>query len=141
MFCALLVDANLDFRQALADMLCLHFPFMNVEEAGEELEALSKVEYLRPNIIFTDIDSQAESGLELAREIKRVYGNLVTGILTSDNLPELRPQSLQTGVDCCISKNDGACIKEIATQIEVAINRTNHAATKADYGQTWLRTL
>ena len=48
MFNTLLVEDNVSYRQTLADVLLVHFPFIGVDEAGDGNEALSKVGYLRP---------------------------------------------------------------------------------------------
>ena len=118
MFYTLLVDANVSFRQALSDVLLVYFPSIGVEEAGDVTEALSKVESLRPDIIFMDNQLPEENGLDLSREIKHVYDDIVIVILTTNNQPEYRQQALRNGADYYISKGDDSCMEEILTQIE-----------------------
>ena len=55
MFNTLLVEDNVCYRQALSDVLLSYFPLINVEEAADGEEALSKVEYRRPHLILMDI--------------------------------------------------------------------------------------
>ena len=62
MFNALLVEDNAAFRHELSDVLLAYFPTIGVEEAGNAADALSKVEYLRPDIIFMDIKLPGETG-------------------------------------------------------------------------------
>ena len=81
MFNTLLVEDNVSYRQTLADVLLLHFPSIGVDEAGDGNEALSKVEYLRPDLIFMDIQLPGGNGLDVTREIKRIYGDIVIVIL------------------------------------------------------------
>jgi DNA-binding NarL/FixJ family response regulator len=117
-FCALLVDANASFRQGLSDIVCLYFPYIGVEEADDGPEALSKVEYLRPNIVFTEMQLPGSSGLELVKAIKEVYEDIEIVVLTESTRPEHRQQALRNGADCCISKEDRSCLEQILTRIE-----------------------
>jgi DNA-binding NarL/FixJ family response regulator len=121
MFCALLVDSHVSYRQALTDVLRVYFPSLGVDEAGDVEEAQQKVDYLRPNIIFMEIDLLGKSGLELAKEIKQVYSDIEIIILTTRNQPECRQQALQSGADFYISKHDDLCMEEIPTRIEEAM--------------------
>ena len=114
----MLVDANVSFRQALSDVLLVYFPSMGVEEAGDVTEALSKVECLRPNIIFMDIQLPGGNGLEISKEIKQMYSDMVIVILTTDNLPEYRQQAFENGANHYITKGDDSCMEEILTLIE-----------------------
>ena len=81
-------------------------------------EALNKVESLHPDIIFMDNQLPEENGLDLSREIKHVYDDIVIVILTTNNQPEYRQQALRNGADYYISKGDDSCMEEILTQIE-----------------------
>lgn len=118
MFYTMLVDANVSFRQALSDVLLVYFPSISVEETGNVTEALSKVECLRPNIIFMDIQLPGENGLEFIKEIKQVYNDIVFAILTTNNLPEHRQQAFENGANHYISKGDDSSMEEILTLIE-----------------------
>ena len=118
MFCTMLVDANVSFRQALSDVLLVYFPLIGVEEAGDVTEALSKVECLRPNIIFMDIQLPGGNGLEISKEIKQMYNDIVIVILTTSNLPEHRQQAFENGANHYITKGDDSCMEEILTLIE-----------------------
>lgn len=116
--CALLVDANAGYRQALSDVLLTYFPSIDVEEAGNKSEALSKVECLRPNIIFIDIQLPEENGLDLSKKIKEIYNDIVTVILTTNNLPGYHQKASQYGADYYISKSNDSCMEEILIRIE-----------------------
>ena len=118
MFNTLLVEDNAAFRQELADILLTHFPMIGVEEAGDAADALSKVEYLRPDLIFMDIKLPGENGLEATRQIKQVYAYIVIVILTSYDLPEYRQQAFKNGADCFISKGQTSCMADILARVE-----------------------
>ena len=123
MFKTLLVEDNADFRQALSDILLSYFPLMGVEEAGDGEEALGKVEYQRPDLIFMDIQLPGENGLEVTRQIKHVYADIVIVILTSYGLPEYRQQAFRNGADCFLSKGDDSCMKDVLARVEGAMAR------------------
>jgi CheY-like chemotaxis protein len=126
MFNTLLVEDNVSYRQILSDALLLHFPLIGVDEAGDGREALSKVEYRRPDLIFMDIQLPGENGLEVIKEIKRVYNDIVVVILTSNDLQEYREQAYQNGADYFLSKDDDFCMENILTRVDVALARASH---------------
>jgi len=126
MFNTLLVEDNADFRRALSDILLSYFPLMGVEEAGDGEEALGKVEYQRPDLIFMDIQLPGENGLEVTRQIKRVYADIVIVILTSYGLPEYRQQAFRNGADCFLSKGDDSCMKDVLARVEGAMASKPH---------------
>jgi len=123
MFNTLLVEDNVSYRRILSDALLLHFPLIGVDEAGNGREALSKVEYQRPDLIFMDIQLPGENGLEVTKEIKRVYNDIVVVILTSNGLPEYREQAFRNGADYFLSKEDDFCMENILTRVDVALTR------------------
>ena len=114
----LLVDANTGFRQALSDVLLVYFTSIDVEEACNMSEALSKVECQRPNIVFIDLHLSGGSGLELTRDIKQVYKDIVIVILTIHNQLEYRLEAFRNGADFYISKGDDSCMEDILVRIE-----------------------
>ena len=114
----LLVDNDASFRQALSDILLVYFPLIYVDEAGDEAEALSKMECLRPNIVFIEGYMSGGNGLELTKEIKRMCGEIVIVILTKNNQPEYRQEAFIKGADYYISKEDDSCMEDILVRIE-----------------------
>jgi len=126
MFHALLVEDNTVFRNSLSDILLSYFPLIGVDEAVDGGEALTKVEYLRPDIVFMDIQLPGENGLEVTRKIKLVYDYIVIVILTSYNLPEYRQEAFRNGADCFLSKGDDSCIEDILARIEGTMARKLH---------------
>jgi len=125
MFNTLLVEDNVRYRQTLSDALHLHFPLISVDEAGDGMEALNKVEYQRPDLIFMDTQLPGENGLDVTKEIKRVYNEIVIVILTSNNLPENRLQAFQNGADYFLSKDDDFCMENILARVDVALSRVS----------------
>jgi DNA-binding NarL/FixJ family response regulator len=126
MFHTLLVEDNDIFRNSLSDILLSYFPFIGVDEASDGGEALTKVEYLRPDIVFMDIQLPGENGLEVTKKIKLVYDYIVIVILTSYDLPEYRQEAFRNGADCFLSKGDDSCIEDILARIEGSMARKLH---------------
>jgi DNA-binding NarL/FixJ family response regulator len=118
MFNTLLVENNVNFRQALSDVLFSYFPMIGVDEAGDGEEALSKVEYQRPNLIFMDVKLPGENGLEITKKIKLVYDDIVIVILTIHDQPEYRQQAFRNGADCFLSKGDNFFMEDMLARIE-----------------------
>jgi len=118
MFNTLIVEDNTGFRQALSDVLLSYFPMISVDEAGDGEEALSKVEYQRPNLIFMDAQLPGESGLEITKKIKLVYDDIVIVILTMHDLPEYRQEAFRNGADCFLSKGDNFFMEDLLARVE-----------------------
>lgn len=126
MFNTLLVDDNVDYRQTLSDVLLWHFPLIAVDEARTGSEALSRVEYHRPDLVFMDICLPEENGLEICKEIKRVYSGIVIVILTGKDAPEYRLQAFRNGVDDFLSKQDDQCMERILARVDMALTDGKH---------------
>ena len=118
MFHTLLVDANVSFRKALADVLLVYFPMIDVEDVGNVTEALCKVECLHPNVVFMDIQLPGGYGLEVLKKIRQMYSDIVIVILTANNLPEHRQKAFDNGANHYISKKEDSCMEQILTLIE-----------------------
>jgi len=121
MFSTLLVERNVNFRQALSDVLHSYFPLITVDEAADGREALNKVEYWRPNIIFMDVQLPGENGLDVTKKIKRVYNDIVIVILSTTDRPEYRRQAFLCGADYFLSKGDDSCMEDILARVEGAM--------------------
>jgi CheY-like chemotaxis protein len=122
MFHTLLVDSDSSFRKALAEVLLVYFPLIDVEDVGDMTEAMSKVECLRPNIVFMDTELPGGNGLEILKRMRQMYNNMVIVILTASNLPEHRQQAFEVGADHYISKKEDSCMEVILTLIEKALD-------------------
>jgi CheY-like chemotaxis protein len=104
---ALIVDDSTAFRQLLK--LTLHDRFSSIEiyEAADGEEALQKIESLRPNLIFMDFGLPGENGLELTKQVKGRYPNIIVIILTGYDLAEYR--------DFCSRNADYVFLKDLST--------------------------
>lgn len=124
----LLVGNNASYRQTLSDILLMHFPLISVDEAGDGEDALSKVEYLRPDLIFMDIQLPGASGLDVSKKIKRVYNDIVIVILGGHGLTSHRQQAFRNGADYVLSKEDSFFMENILTRVDVALASESYVA-------------
>lgn len=126
MFNALIVEHNTTYRQTLSDILLLYFPSIEVDEASDGREALSKVYYRRPNLVIMDIQLPEADGLSISKEIKHVFSDIVIVILTSNNLQEYFTEAHWYGVDYLISKEDDCCMENILTRVNAELAKLTH---------------
>jgi len=118
MFSTLLVEDIINFRDALRYTIRSHFPDVRVEEAGDGIEALSKIESILPDIVFMDIKLPGDNGIKLTKVIKREYSGIVVVILTSYDMSEYRQAAFRSGADCYIYKGSDSCMNEILARME-----------------------
>jgi CheY-like chemotaxis protein len=113
---ALIVDDSTAFRQLLK--LTLHDRFSSIEiyEAADGEEALQKIESLRPNLVFMDFGLPGENGLELTKQVKGRYPNIIVIVLTGYDLAEYR-ESSSRNADYVFSK-DLSTIDNIPALVE-----------------------
>ena len=112
----LIVEDSTLFRQLFKKTLHDRFSSIEIYEAADGEEALQKIESLRPNLIFMDIGLPGENGLELTKQVKGRYPNIIVIILTGYNLPEYR-ESSSRNADYVFLKN-WSNIENIPTLVE-----------------------
>jgi len=125
-FNILIVEDNLTFRHALAEILQSQFPDMVIAEAGNGVEAFERIQDFNPDLIFMDVRLPGENGLEITRKIKIQRPDIVVMILTSYDLPEYRDVALHYGANHFIVKGSST-FEEISSLIKIyATKRKNH---------------
>ena len=101
----LIVDDNSILRKTIRDILESKFPALRVFEATDGKEAFIQIHNHFPNLILMDIRLAKENGLELTREIKTLYPQIVIIIFTNYDLPEYRAAAFENGADFFYSKS------------------------------------
>jgi CheY-like chemotaxis protein len=104
-FKTLLVEDSIPFRQLLKENLHDRFPSMLLEEAGDGIEAMQKLDSVCPDLIFMDIRLPGESGLELTKKIKSQCPDIKIIIMTSYDLPEYREGAKKAGANYFLTKD------------------------------------
>jgi YesN/AraC family two-component response regulator len=116
-FNVLIVEDNLTFRRALAQILQSQFPDIAIAEAGNGVEAIEKIHVFDPDVVFMDVRLPGENGLEITRKIKLQRPEIVVMILTSYDLPEYRDVAMHHGANHFIVKGSST-FEEISLLIK-----------------------
>ncbi len=102
---AILVEDDSEFRQCVKKVFSTRYPSMQLMEAGDGTEAISKIDLLPPDLIFMDIQLPGKNGLELTRMIKARNPNIIIVILSNHNLIEYREAAYRSGANYYVSKD------------------------------------
>jgi two-component system response regulator YesN len=125
MFKILIIDPNDHFRRSLKKILISRFAFVDIEEACNGKEGLLKVKTYQPHLIFLEIHLPAETGLDIARQIKAAHPDIIIVILTSYDFPEYQIAAEESGGAHLIPKDDWtgedmiALVQSILSDLEI----------------------
>ena len=122
MFKALLVEDNATFRQATKDMLLGRFPYLYITEAENASKAMDEMGCNCPDLVLMDIRLPGKNGLELTKEIKSLYPDVVVIIFTNYDFPQYRKAAKESGADGFFVKGTTK-VNEILTSIESLIHK------------------
>jgi two-component system response regulator YesN len=106
MFKILIVDPNVPFRRSLRKVLVNRFPFVDIQEASDGRQGLEMVQGFGPNLIFLEIHLPSESGLDLARQVKKDHPDITIVLLTSYDIPEYQAAAEASGIEHLVPKDD-----------------------------------
>ncbi len=102
----MIVDDNPLLRNTIKEILKVTFTTVIISEAfsGETMWRI--INDRLPDLIFMDIKLGEENGLELTRQIKAKYPDVVIVIFTNHDLPEYRQKAYICGAEFFLSKLD-----------------------------------
>jgi DNA-binding NarL/FixJ family response regulator len=106
----LIVEDSTIFRTLLKETLQSRFPSMEILEAGDGEEAMKKISFHLPDLIFMDIKLPGENGLDLTTKIKASHPDVIVIVLTSYDTPEYREAAVKAKADHFLAK--GSSTKE-----------------------------
>ena len=118
----LIIEDNSLIRHSLADIVRRQFPSVSVEEAGDEREAMEKVQALCPSLIFMDIKVHGENGLYLCKKIKSQFPTTTIAMITHYDIPEYRKAAVEWGANFFLSKCSSSR-KEIVDLVQSVLSR------------------
>ncbi len=101
----LIVEDNVSFRVTLKEKLQTLFPSAAIYEAAEGGEAFQKVDSLKPELVFMDIQLPGENGIQLTQKMKAKYPNTKIIFLTGHDSLEYREAAMRSGGSCYLSKD------------------------------------
>ena len=121
----LIVEDDARFRKRLRDSLASRFPSVVFREAANGKQAYQEISSSRPAFIFMDVRLGDDSGLKLAKEIKRLYPKILISMLTSYDFPEYRDAAFKNGADFFLIKG-AVKLSEIAELLETFLFRKHN---------------
>ncbi len=101
----ILVEDDNGFRQCVKKILSSRYPSVQLIEAEDGMEAMSKIALAPPDLVFMDIQLPGINGIELTRMIKSRNPNAIIIILSNYDLTEYREAAYKNGADYYISKD------------------------------------
>ena len=116
----LIVEDDAMFRKRLRNILTSRFPSVVFREAINGKQAFEEINSSRPAFIFMDVRLGDDNGLDLTKEIKRLYPEIIISILTSYDFPEYREAAFKNGADFFLIKGS-ATLGEIAESLETIL--------------------
>jgi DNA-binding NarL/FixJ family response regulator len=125
----LIVENNDFFRRSFKEILRMYLPSLSVAESADGSDALVLISRALPDMVFMDIRLPGKNGLELTRDIKSNYPDLVVSIFTSYDLPEYRKIAKDCGADHFLLK-DAITGAQIAAMIKDVVTTNKHKAGK-----------
>lgn len=117
----LIVEDNDFFRTSFKEIMRMYVPSLSVEESRDGKDVFAKISKNSPDMIFMDICLPGKTGLELTREIKSGYPDLVISVFTSNDTPEYRRIARECGADYFFKK-DALTGAQIAAMLEKVIS-------------------
>ena len=100
----LLVDDFVPFRSYLRVLLKIASALEIVGEAGDGAEAIQKSEQLKPQIVLLDLSMPGMSGIEAAKEIRKVSPSSKIIFLTDERSKEVAQHALKSGAEGYVVK-------------------------------------
>jgi two-component system response regulator YesN len=101
----LIIEDNALIRHSLREIVHRQFPFLTIEEAKDEKEAIEKAQLFCPSLIFMDIKLRGGNGLHLTKKIKAQNPTTIIAVITNYDLPEYREAAIEWGASYFLSKN------------------------------------
>jgi DNA-binding NarL/FixJ family response regulator len=102
----LVVDDQHRARQGLKALLATWPQAEQVDEAGDGLEALRRIEASRPDLVLIDVLMPGMDGLEATRQIKARWPEVKVVVLSL--YPDYRAASIAAGADAFFGKGEPA---------------------------------
>ena len=106
MFRILIIDPNTPFRESLGKIINDRFPNVEIQESDEADEGLRWLKTFAPQLIFIDIYLPDRNGLDLAKEIKTSFPEIIIAIFARYDSPEYQAAAEDSGVEHLIPKDD-----------------------------------
>ncbi len=101
----ILVEDDDGFRQCVRRILSSRYPSIQLMEAEDGMEAMSKIDLVPPDLVFIDVHLPGINGIELTRLIRARNPNAIIVILSNHDVTEYREAAYRNGANYYVSKN------------------------------------
>lgn len=101
----MIADDHVLMREGIKQLLEFDGSIRVVEEAGDGVECLDKLQYTKPSILLLDINMPKMNGIEVLQEIKKRKISSKVLILTVHNEVEYLIKAVDIGVDGYLLKD------------------------------------
>ena len=101
-----LIDDHAMFRQSIRDRLEREVGLVVVGDANSREQGVALVDELRPDVVVLDIRLYQESGIEVAKQIRRTHPDVKILILSAYDYDQYVRALARVGVDGYISKEN-----------------------------------
>jgi len=81
---------------------------ITAQQASGGLEALGKVQHLRPDLVLLDVGLPSQNGIQVAREIRRLSPESKTIFLSESRSSELIEEAFRVGASGYVIKSNAA---------------------------------
>lgn len=102
----LIAEDNAAYRRMLHRLLSGRFPFVQITETADGVDALHRALARRYDLLFIDVRLPQGNGLDLTRAIKAVHADSMVCVTTGFDLPEYRDAALRQGADRFLVKGE-----------------------------------
>lgn len=119
-FKILIVEDSPNFRRILKEMLRDRFPSVVIDEAADGEEALRKLDASAPDLVFMDIELPGKDGIEIARSVRALHGNIKIVMLTSHSHYIYKEAAFECGADAFFTKGFST-LEEISAVVHTLI--------------------
>lgn len=119
----LIIDPNIPFRESLGKIIRDRFPSFEIQESAAADEGLRTLKTFAPQLIFIDIYLPDRNGLDLAKEIKTSFPEIIIAIFARYDSPEYQAAVDDSGVEHLIPKDDWTG-EDILTLVESILSDT-----------------
>jgi len=98
-------DDSAPLRSRLIEMLSKIEGIEVVGQAQDVSEALSGIGALRPDVVILDIQMPGGSGIDVLRDVKQNYPEMIAIMLTNHPYPQYQHRCAELGADFFLSKS------------------------------------
>lgn len=104
----LIVEDHPVMRRGLRELIGVQENWTVTGEAEDVEGGLREVAAETPDLAIVDLTLKNSSGIDLIRELKKSYSNVVVVVLTMMNEARREEEALRAGADAYLMKADGA---------------------------------